>query len=34
MSGWEPKASLEVGLSRTVDWYRHHLLQLRVNAGD
>ena len=33
MSGWEPRASLEVGLSRTVDWYRDYLPQLGVGAG-
>ena len=30
MSGWEPRASLEVGLTRTVDWYRRHLPQLAI----
>jgi CDP-glucose 4,6-dehydratase len=25
MSGWEPRASLEEGLARTVDWYRRYL---------
>ena len=34
MSGWEPRASLEVGLSRTVHWYRDHLPQLGVGGGD
>ena len=34
MSGWEPRASLEVGLSRTVDWYRDHLPELGVSGGD
>lgn len=33
MSGWEPRASLEVGLSRTVDWYRNYLPELGVSAG-
>jgi CDP-glucose 4,6-dehydratase len=34
MSGWEPRVSLEVGLSRTVAWYRDYLPQLGVSAGD
>jgi nucleoside-diphosphate-sugar epimerase len=34
MSGWEPRVSLEVGLSRTVDWYRDYLPELGVSAGD
>ena len=34
MSGWEPRVSLEVGLSRTVGWYRDYLPELGVSAGD
>jgi CDP-glucose 4,6-dehydratase len=33
MSGWEPGASLEEGLKRTVDWYRSYLPQLVPGAG-
>ena len=29
MSGWEPRASLEEGLARTVEWYRRYVGQLR-----
>ena len=32
MSGWEPRASLEEGLARTVDWYRDYLPELRRSA--
>jgi CDP-glucose 4,6-dehydratase len=33
MSGWEPRASLEEGLTRTVDWYRGYLPHLGPVAG-
>ncbi|MGZ4185346.1 MAG: NAD-dependent epimerase/dehydratase family protein, partial [Solirubrobacteraceae bacterium] len=33
MSGWEPRVSLEDGLSRTVEWYRGYLGQFVGRAG-
>ncbi len=34
LTGWAPEVGLEEGLTRTVDWFRHHPAGLRTLAGE